>query len=757
MPPPEIDNPLGVNIHFTDPKAGEMEMIAAGGFRWVRMDYAWGSIERERGQYNFSAYDRLIAALEKQHMHAIFILDYSNRLYDNDLSPYTEEGRQAFARWAAASAQHFKGHGILWEIYNEPNGGFWRPKANVDDYAKLALAVGKALRAAAPTETYIGPATSTVDFNFLEACFKAGLLQYWSAVSIHPYRQTGPESAAPEFRRLRQMIAKYAPTGKQIPIISGEWGYSAAWGGYTEEKQGKMLPRQWLNNLSNDIVLSIWYDWHDDGTDPKEPEHHFGTVANAYHPDQTPVYTPKPAYLAAKTLTSLLNGYHFNKRLMVGGEEDYVLLFSKGNEVRLAAWTTAANNHPVTIPASPGSFQVTGYTGDKIAPLAANTKGLAVTLTDTPQYLVPTQPNEMLRLAADWERLPPEIVTTAPNDVRIPANLSKSLLARNPTEFSSYLGPHGNILKIPPVVSVMRSADPMPVRIVLTFPNSRIRLVQETQIIVTNPLRVTLLPRVGSVLPVRVENPTGGAFRGTLNLTDTRDIAPAKMPIQFQSGQTEQTINLPAASNVAAEANGFYGVGLNIQDDRGKVVLSLPVEEFHAADNFASYAVDTAPGGYAIVPEGDPKVASEQTLTTATPPAGLPAPGMGALKITYRFDAGWKFVQVQPKTNALKAIKGQPKALGLWVYGDGSGNIARMRFTDATGQTFQPEGEAVKWKGWRYITFPLDGTHAGFWGNDKADGTVHYPIHIDTLFLFDSANRQKQEGTVYISSPTLIY
>ncbi len=31
---------LGVNIHFTDPKPGEIKMISAAGFRWVRMAMA---------------------------------------------------------------------------------------------------------------------------------------------------------------------------------------------------------------------------------------------------------------------------------------------------------------------------------------------------------------------------------------------------------------------------------------------------------------------------------------------------------------------------------------------------------------------------------------------------------------------------------------------------------------------------------------------------------------------------------------------
>ena len=43
-------------------------------------------------------------------------------------------------------------------MYNEPNIGFWKPKPDVKQYVKLALAVGKALREAEPGELYIGPA-----------------------------------------------------------------------------------------------------------------------------------------------------------------------------------------------------------------------------------------------------------------------------------------------------------------------------------------------------------------------------------------------------------------------------------------------------------------------------------------------------------------------------------------------------------------------------------------------------------------------
>ena len=394
-----VPDGLGVNIHFTDARAGELEMLAAAGFHWVRMDFSWGGTEPRRGEYDFAAYDRLLAALEAQKLRALFILDYGNQLYEADSSVATEAGRRAFARWAAAAAVHFRGHGILWEIWNEPNGGFWKPKANVEDYAALALAAAQAIRAAAPDEAVIGPATSGVDLQFTEGCFRAGLLNWWDAVSVHPYRQDTPESAAAEYLKLRKLIARYAPKGKTIPILSGEWGYSSVWQNYDEATQGRMLARQWLVNLANHIPLSIWYDWHDDGTDRLEPEHHFGTVANAYHAGGAPVYEPKPAYLAAKTLTSVLRGFQFTKRLALGRSDDYALLFRKDDELRLVVWTTSPKLQPVRIRSSPGEFGVITHTGEPGEPIIAKQNGFVFMPTHAPQYLIVRKSNPLLSSA----------------------------------------------------------------------------------------------------------------------------------------------------------------------------------------------------------------------------------------------------------------------------------------------------------------------------------------------------------------------
>jgi hypothetical protein len=315
LPPPVIPDCLGVNIHFTDPKPGELEMLAAAGFKWVRMDFGWGGTERKKGEYDFSACDRLTAALDKFKIRAVFILDYGNSLYaePGDKSPFTSrantpEFREAFGKWAVAAVQHFKGRGYLWEMWNEPNGGFWKSPDKTGDYIALAKSTGEALRQAGllgpKGEAFIGPATSTIDLPYLEACFKAGLLEYWDAVSVHPYRQNAPETVEEEYRALRAMIAVYAPKKKNIPIVSGEWGYSTAWKNFDDEKQARFLAREFIVNQANGIPLSIWYDWHDDGTNPQEGEHRFGIVQHEYHAGRDLVYDPKPAYEVVRALTS---------------------------------------------------------------------------------------------------------------------------------------------------------------------------------------------------------------------------------------------------------------------------------------------------------------------------------------------------------------------------------------------------------------------------------------------------------------------
>jgi beta-glucosidase/6-phospho-beta-glucosidase/beta-galactosidase len=251
-----------------------LDLIVDAGFKFIRMDLTWEAIEREKGIYDFekSGYDDLTKGCSTRGLRILYILDYSNRLYESDRSVRTEQGRRAFAAFAEAAAARYSGKGILWEIWNESNiKQFWRPEPNVDDYCKLVKATTGRLKKADNSGLVVAPATSTIPFKWLEDCFKRGLLKWIDVLSVHPYRPHPPETVIKDYARLRELMKLYAPDGKIIPIISGEWGYSNInWDNarLSNEQQAQYLAREFLINLYQKIPVSIWYDWKNDGTNP---------------------------------------------------------------------------------------------------------------------------------------------------------------------------------------------------------------------------------------------------------------------------------------------------------------------------------------------------------------------------------------------------------------------------------------------------------------------------------------------------------
>jgi hypothetical protein len=153
-----------------------------------------------------------------------------------------------------------------------------------------------AIRKKFSLEIIIGPASSYVDMPFIEGCLRGGMLEFWSGVSVHPYRQTEPESATRDYANLRALITRYTAAGQSVPIICGEWGYSTAWKGYDDFKQADYLKRMFQFNRREHIPLTIWYDWRDDGEDPANQEDRFGLVRQAIGG----LFEPKPAYFAAR-------------------------------------------------------------------------------------------------------------------------------------------------------------------------------------------------------------------------------------------------------------------------------------------------------------------------------------------------------------------------------------------------------------------------------------------------------------------------
>lgn len=753
---------LGVNIHFTGTEREQVDKIADGGFKFIRMDFVWVDIEKKNGEYDFKAYDELVDSLATKGIRALFILDYGNPLYDKGAAPNTDEGRAAFAKFAAAGAAHFAGRGVLWELWNEPNGGFWRPQANVEDYVKWAKTVYPALKKADPGCTVLAPALAGWDLGFLENVFKLGLLEAADVVSLHPYGSGKPEDAAILYGKARELIGKYAPKGREYPLVSGEWGYSSCNKGVPVETQADYIARQFLSNMANGVRLSIWYDWRDDGPDPNENEHRFGTVAQDM--------SDKPAYVAAKTLTTELKGYAFANRIRTGPDDDYLALFRKGGDYRLAAWTTG-EPHAVTLPLDVKEVEIVSRSGQRTKTEVKDGK-LELKLTGSPQYVEPKGKSLRWAVEAGWNIE----VTTALGDsglyLKVDSTISGVTAGSTEITMSGDGVREGGLRQTvgeeggKPVAigddAKMRSSvstayeysghtKPI-VTVTLLLQGMTEPIVRVVEVGTSACHRVEVLPPMGKEIPITIHRPATGAknaFTGKLVLGNADGIAleADSIPITLAPGQDKVTVRVKTKQPASA-----FAFACSLVDERGHNVVRMPARRYVVVETFA----DGKPGAnvlkYGVAYDGDAKVSAQAKLTYVKAPEG--APSDVCAKLDYSFGAGWKFIRVFH--DGLIPIEDKPVAVKIWVKGDGGHGVGRLRMADAGRETFQPEFGTLNFTDWRCVEADMTGANAGHWGG-KNTGRITYPIKWETLFLLDNVGGRETKGTIYLGPAMLYY
>ncbi|MCX6901559.1 MAG: cellulase family glycosylhydrolase [Verrucomicrobia bacterium] len=759
---------VGVNIHFTKGREADLDLIAAAGFKFIRMDFGWAGIERKKGECDWLAYDELTANLEKRGLRAIYILDYSNPLYEETIaitdkrtklerkdiaSPQHPESVAAFARWAGAAAKHFRGRHVIWEIWNEPNISFWKPKPDVAQYIALTLATCRAVRAADPQATIVAPASSEFPWTFFESLFASGVLKYLDAVSVHPYRSYShpPETAAADYLRLRGLIAKYAPAGKRnLPVVSGEWGYATHDKGVSLDTQAAFMVRQQLANLLNDVPLSIWYDWKNDGTDAAYSEHNFGIVDNRLK--------PKPGYVAAQTMTRELAGYRVARRLSPAGapnDDNFILLCENAaGDHKLAVWTLG-KPHAVALDLDlAGADQIMAVDGDGggYVPRLSRDQ-LTLDLGPLPKYIALRQRTRALTMAASWSAAAKSGVLVEageaggaqvrvtlrnpyPEPLRVAlavdglADKSKPLLVALPPQRTIVQDIRGTLCRRdPPTTTVTVQAEfqrKTGAKVWTAFAHSSERVA----FVIANPLSVLIMP-VADGMRLQIQNPAAAAFAGVA-----------------VAGASTNKVLLSVGRREAGIALGGVGnspTGVQLRDRSGSVVVEIAPRTYHSIEAAA----------FRAALDGDAKITATASITLAAAPGGKDAPFPKAFRINYNFDTGWRFVRCVPDAPKPLPIAGRPQALGVWVFGDNSGCSLHLRIRDESGQTFQFGGPKVEWTGWRWVTFDLaDLRRASHWGGAN-DGTIHGALRWDCPLLLDGL-RQKTVGTVWFAGLTLI-
>jgi hypothetical protein len=329
---------LGVDIHFLkdDPA---LDIAKAAGFSFVRTDLPWAKLE-EAEQYHFGPFDELMASLEERNLGVLWVLDYGHPNHGGQL-PKTDEDVNAYSRYAAAVVSHFRGHNARFEVWNEPNSKQFLPDPSV--YTRLLRAALDGIRRTDADAIVSTGGTGGFDLPFLTSLLQSRSAEKASAIAVHPYRDSGPETSGPDFLFLRDLMARVG--GLNLPVWETEWGYSSAGNGMSplredghsdtaRKRQAMLTVRECLTLWALGVPVAVLYDLRDDGSNPVDREQNFGLL-DQYN-------NPKPAMEALRMLVHMTVDHTYSGLIRDVPYGTHVLRLDGVDDFLFIAWAENA-------------------------------------------------------------------------------------------------------------------------------------------------------------------------------------------------------------------------------------------------------------------------------------------------------------------------------------------------------------------------------------------------------------------------------
>ena len=143
-----------------------------------------------------------------------------------------------FARFVGQCVARYKHRVKVWEVWNEPNIGFFRGSAA--EYAEMVKAAAVAARREDP-DCRIAMGCAGVDLDFLQRLYEFGCGPYFDVMSVHPYqwgRQLNDGWMIDKLQACRQLMDRHGDQHKEIWITEIGWSLAE---GVTPQEQANLL------------------------------------------------------------------------------------------------------------------------------------------------------------------------------------------------------------------------------------------------------------------------------------------------------------------------------------------------------------------------------------------------------------------------------------------------------------------------------------------------------------------------------------
>jgi hypothetical protein len=297
--------------------ARELDTYRGAGAGWIRIDVNWSLIQRGGpASYDWAPFDRVVNAAVARGLHVLagvlYTPSWARAPGTNPRYPPTDLA--TYASFCAAVVAHYAPLGVHhWEIWNEPNRGFWQAAPDPVRYTALLKLAYRSIKGVDPSAFVVSGGLSPYGaygearrdgmnpVTFLERMYAAGAAGSFDALGWHPYNYGGleyhPWSAWSQ-------VAETKPSARSIMVANGDrakqiWGteFGAATGSaqqaVSEAAQASLVTAGYRSWRSESFTGPLfWYSFRDTGTNPGDLEQNFGLLRHDF--------SRKPSFAAFK-------------------------------------------------------------------------------------------------------------------------------------------------------------------------------------------------------------------------------------------------------------------------------------------------------------------------------------------------------------------------------------------------------------------------------------------------------------------------
>ena len=251
---------IGVQTHFQQGwPLSLMPKVGVAGATAFRDGVRWSIVEHARGQYRFDSILPYMSAASQFGFEPLLVFHGVHPLHDDKQTPFTEEGRLAFANFVNATISAFPDQIRKIEVGNEINAPNFMVGPFEDDptgnYAALIKVVAQVVRRDHPQVEIMCTGAHSVALAYFRKLFEAGALADCDAISLHPYRPV-PEGVDRELEQLKAMMRDF---GGEKPIYATEFG---SWFEDPEDAPDFLVKIATLMAASN-VKGAYWYALYD--------------------------------------------------------------------------------------------------------------------------------------------------------------------------------------------------------------------------------------------------------------------------------------------------------------------------------------------------------------------------------------------------------------------------------------------------------------------------------------------------------------